>query len=398
MNKSLNKLMRIASQTERKIIGLMSGTSLDGLDIALCVCRGTGTNTQLQLVHFQTINYDNTFKSELKNICFKRDVDLQKVCLLHAWIGLKHADMILSALKHWNVSPSEVDLIASHGQTVFHAPRRLHGLKNYPNSTLQLGDGDHIAAKTGIITLCDFRQKHVAVGGQGAPLAVYGDYILFANSEENRVLLNIGGISNLTYLPASKDAHKVFSTDIGPGNTLMDHYVQQHYPGLYFDKDAMLAQTGDINQLLLAELLGHSFFKEPFPKTTGPELFNLTYLIHAQERSGTMHLKPEEVLATLAAFSAQAIILALKICLKHAAHLHIYLSGGGVHHPLLMQQIQCAFPLIQFRTTAELGISPDAKEAVLFAILANECMAKTPIDFGPQWGIPSICMGKVCLP
>lgn len=399
MNKSLSKLSQIASRKERKIIGLMSGTSMDGLDIALCSCKGSGTTTEVRLLHFETIGYHDNFRSDIKSIFAKRKVDLQQVCLLHELIGIKHAEMILSALEKWHIKPTEVDLIASHGQTIFHAPKRLHGLKGYPNATLQIGDGDHIAVKTGIITLCDFRQKHVASGGEGAPLAVYGDYILFSQPTENRILLNIGGISNLTYLPADGNAHHVFSTDIGPGNTLMDQYIQHHYPNLYFDKDGAIAKSGNTNESLLKELQNQPFFKMPFPKTTGPELFNLSYLKNAQEQSNTVYLKSEDVLATLCSFSAQAIIHALENNFKNLTNLHIYMSGGGIHHPLLIYQINNAFPSINFKTTDSLGINPDAKEAVLFTILANECVAADEqIDFGPQHGVPSISMGKICMP
>lgn len=377
----------------------MSGTSLDGLDIALCQFSGTGIHTQVQLLHFQTISYEPAFQSALKQICFKRETDLQAVCLLNATIGLKHAEMVLQALAQWNIPAAEIDLIASHGQTIFHAPQSWHHISGQPNATLQIGDGDHIAVKTGIITLCDFRQKHVAVGGEGAPLAVYGDYILFSKPKKNRVLLNIGGIANLTFLPSSHDSSQVFSSDIGPGNTLLDQYIQYHYPHLPFDHDAQISGSGQVNQQLLQELLSDPFFKLPFPKTTGPELFNLQYLTQAQNLSNTTQLQPEDILATLVAFTAQGIISALKICLKKSAQLEVYLSGGGVHHPLLMAQIKKEFPSLNFQTTEALGIPADAKEAVLFALLANECLAsEQPLNFGSKYQVPPISMGKICLP
>ncbi|RZM13922.1 MAG: anhydro-N-acetylmuramic acid kinase, partial [Pedobacter sp.] len=206
------------------------------------------------------------------------NADLEKVCLLNELIGVKHAELILQALKEWNITADEVDVIASHGQTIFHAPKSLHGKENYPNATLQIGDGDHIAVKSGIITLSDFRQKHLAAGGEGAPLAVYGDYLVFSKTDEDRIMLNIGGIANFTFLPGDKDASKVFSTDVGPGNTLMDQYIQHKYPGEYYDKDGAKAKAGKLNQDLLNGLLDNDFFAIDFPKTTGPELFNLAYL------------------------------------------------------------------------------------------------------------------------
>ena len=176
MNKNIQQLYRIANKAERLIIGLMSGTSLDGLDIALCRFKGSGTATQIEILFFESVPYDADFKKEIKSVFSKKNVDLEKVCLLNAWIAEKHAAMINDCLQRWNIKNEDVDLIASHGQTIYHAPKILHGIEKFPNATLQIGDGDHLAVKTGIITVSDFRQKHVAAGGEGAPLAVYGDY------------------------------------------------------------------------------------------------------------------------------------------------------------------------------------------------------------------------------
>ena len=205
MNKNLEKLFKISSKKERKILGLMSGTSADGLDVALCDIKGNGVDTKLKLLFFETITYKPPFKQEIKSILSRRDADLEKVTMLNEWIGIQYAAIINSCLKKWNLKKKNIDLIASHGQTIYHAPKSLHQHKKFTNSTLQIGDGDHIAVHTGIITISDFRQKHIAAGGEGAPLAVYGDYILCSKKGENRIMLNIGGISNLTFLPSDKD-------------------------------------------------------------------------------------------------------------------------------------------------------------------------------------------------
>ena len=371
---------------------------MDGLDVALCMCQGSGAATRIRIKNFMTVPYDDRFRQEIKSIFSKREVDLQQVCILNEVIGIRHAEMILQALEAWQVLPAEVDLIASHGQTVFHAPRILHGQEEYPNATLQIGDGDHIAVGTGIITLCDFRQKHVAAGGEGAPLAVYGDYLIFSEPGENRVMLNIGGIANFTYLPADGNAEKVFSTDVGPGNTIMDQYIQHHFPGMYYDMDASLSSAGTVNEDLLEALYSHDFFKSDFPKTTGPELFNLDYLLRAQQETNTRHIRHQDVLATLCKLSADGIVNAIHQCFNNNEQVHIFMSGGGMHNPLLTSYLKTALPEATFKTTAELEIDPDAKEAVLFAILANETMAGGPIDFGKRQGVPSVCMGKICLP
>lgn len=398
MNPAIKKLHSIASKPDRLIIGLMSGTSMDGLDIALCSCYGSGSTTQIKVLKFVTLPYNDGFRKEIKSVFARRDADLQQVCILNEVIGLQHAEMILETLRNWGISAADVDLIASHGQTILHAPRILHGMENYPNATLQIGDGDHIAVKTGIITLCDFRQKHVAAGGEGAPLAVYGDFLMFSEPGENRVMLNIGGIANFTYLPGNINAARVFSTDVGPGNTIMDQYVQVHYPGLYYDKDAKLASAGKVNSELLDALSSHEFFKSAFPKTTGPELFNLGYLKAAQASSGTSFLSHEDVLATLCKFTADEIINAVQKCFSKEDKVVVYMSGGGMHNPLLARYLIAGLPDARFETTSVLGIDPDAKEAVLFAVLANESIAGGAIDFGDREGVPSVCMGKICLP
>jgi anhydro-N-acetylmuramic acid kinase len=398
VNLNISKLYHIAQKSERKIIGLMSGTSLDGLDIALCICKGTGSATQVTVSNFITMPYDSAFREDVKSIFARKDADLEKVCLLNEVVALKHADLILSALESWNMRADEIDLIASHGQTIFHAPKILHGRADYPNGTLQIGDGDHLAVHTGIITIADFRQKHIAAGGEGAPLAVYGDYLVFSALGEDRIMLNIGGIANFTFLPGDKDAAKVFSTDVGPGNTIMDQFIQVNYPGLYFDTNAERARKGNLNANLLAELLRNDFFKGALPKTTGPELFNLAYLTTAQQKSNTLLLSKEDILATLCHFTAMAITDAVKATMTGSSAPKIYMSGGGMHNPLLVELLRAGLPTSEFSTTAELAINPDAKEAVLFALLANETVAGSPINFGGRKGVPSVCMGKICLP
>ena len=226
MNSNIESLYKIAQKPTRTIIGLMSGTSLDGLDVALCEISCSGEETEVKLIQFDTVDYSEDIKSEIRSVFAKQTIDFQKLVLLNEWIGSLHADMILECLNRWDIFPEKVDLIASHGQTVFHAPKILHQQEKFPNATLQIGDGDHIAVKTGIITLSDFRQKHVAAGGEGAPLAVYGDYFLFSKKEENRIMLNMGGISNFTYLPASNNPEEVFVTDTGTGNTLIDAFIR----------------------------------------------------------------------------------------------------------------------------------------------------------------------------
>ena len=401
MNTNIESLYSIAQKPTRTIIGLMSGTSLDGLDVALCEISGASKNTMVHLKEFKTIPYSEAIKAEIRKVFAKKTIDFQHLALLNEWIGNLHANMVLDCLKEWNIAPSEVDLIASHGQTVMHAPKILHQQVQFPNATLQIGDGDHIAVRTGIITVSDFRQKHVAAGGEGAPLAVYGDYFLFGSEKENRIMLNIGGIGNFTFLPKNQNPEHVFVTDTGTGNTLIDAFVKLHFPEMSYDKDAQIARKGNINPNLLEALKNNPFFKGPFPKTTGPELFNLDYIQSAMTESQTQHLAVEDVLATLTRFSAEtaaeAILFAINQTEATTDTITVYVSGGGIHNPLLMEYLKELLPC-SFKNTNDLGISADAKEAILFAVLANETVAGGTTHFGTKKGIPSVTMGKISFP
>ncbi|MEM9824540.1 MAG: anhydro-N-acetylmuramic acid kinase [Bacteroidota bacterium] len=399
MHPHIQQLYQIAQKRSRIIIGLMSGTSLDGLDVALCKITGSGVESKIQLLHFKTIDYSSKFRQHLQSVFAKRQVDLEKLTLLHAWIGQQHGRMVKQCLEEWKWSAQDVDLIASHGQTIFHAPKAQHQQADFTNATLQIGDADHLAFQSGLITISDFRQKHVASGGEGAPLALYGDCLIFGSTTENRILLNLGGIANFTYLPQSPASNALISTDAGPSNTLMDAYVRRHFPHLLFDQNAELALAGKVNPNLVEALMDHSFFQLSFPKTTGPELFNLHYLRLAQQKSGTLSLAHEDVLASLNRFSAKAIATAIKNVCGNKDDYIIYASGGGIHNPLLRQNIQALLPQVRIQSTLDLGIPPDAKEAVLFALLANECVAGQTSPIGhTQMGIPAVTMGKISFP
>ncbi|WP_373512009.1 anhydro-N-acetylmuramic acid kinase [Persicitalea sp.] len=393
----IQKLYNISQKTSRRIIGLMSGTSLDGLDVALCRVSESGLATEVVVEDFATVPYTEEFREKIREVFAKREVDFQHLCLLNAHIGTQHGRMVLGCLETWKIALGEIDLIASHGQTVYHAPKKQHGLADYPNATLQIGDGDHIAVTTGIITVSDFRQKHIAAGGEGAPLAVYGDYLLFSKKGENRILLNMGGIANFTYLPATQRADEVFTTDTGPGNTLLDAFTRKYFDKPY-DENGALAAAGTVEPKLLEALKNHAFFKVDFPKTTGPEVFNAGYVQAAQKQSNTESTSPKNLLATLTRFSAETISEAIINTIDKNAQYTLYASGGGAHNPVLMQHIREQLPNFRIKDMQALGVAGDAKEAVLFAILANETVAGGTTDFGTREGVPSVRMGKVSFP
>jgi anhydro-N-acetylmuramic acid kinase len=388
MNANIEALYRTAGKHERTILGLMSGTSLDGLDIAVCKITGSGTHTKLNVTHYTTVPYTEEFITAIRKIFSIRAVDLEAVTLLNAHIARVHASMVLSALDSWKLSATSIDVIASHGQTIYHAPKFLHPTSNYGNATLQIGDGDILSTATGIITISDFRQKHIAAGGEGAPLALFGDTILFSSETENRILLNMGGIANFTYLPAGKTTN-IISTDVGPANTLIDSYVKANYNGLSYDANGEIASTGNINEAFVNAVLAHPFFSASFPKTVGPELFNLDFIEAACKTAGMVSMAHQDMVASLSYITARVIADGINKVVGDAnRELVIYASGGGIHNAYIMEQLQTMCPNASFKNLETLGVHPDAKEAVLFAILANEALA----------GSPTLSMGKISFP
>ena len=212
-------------------------------------------------------------------------------------------------------------------------------------------------------------------------------------------MLNIGGIANFTFLPGDLDTTKIFCTDVGPGNTMMDALVQKNFPGKYFDEGSAIAKKGKVNHDLLKQLKNHAFFAADFPKTIGPELFNLSYLQNAMEKSATTSITSEDLMATLNHFSADSIADAIKSCMEKGESYSLFASGGGMHNPLLMENIKSQLPGVNFYSTDSLHIYPDAKEAVLFALLANECICGEKIKLGKGRNkIPSVTMGKISFP
>jgi len=395
MNTQIEKLYKIAASDKRWIIGLMSGTSLDGLDIALCLISGAGASTKVEVKHFITVNYSDDIKEKILSVFAKKVISFEKLTLINPWLAKIHSEMILNTLKEWDIKPYEIDVIASHGQTVFHWPFRLHKNSEFGNATFQIGDGDHIAVHTGIITLSDFRQKHIAAGGEGAPLALYGDCLLFNEIGVPTLLLNIGGIANFTFLPGTENFDGALVTDTGPGNTLLDAVIKEFYPHINYDVDGQIASTGSINYDVLGLWKNIPFFNESIPKTTGPELFEFSALINLSKEKLGVVLSPQDLLATLTLLSAETITDCIKREVPNWRETRKFASGGGFHNKLLMSHIHRLLPGSNFMNPANLGIPGDAKEAVLFAVLANETLSGGNTNYGEN---PSICMGKISLP
>lgn len=397
MKQHVLQLARIAAKKERWIIGLMSGTSLDGLDVALCRIGQHGLKTRIALEAFETIPYEASFKQSVRAVFAQKNIDFQELTLLNVEIAAHHAAIVSDCLRRWQRPADTIDLLASHGQTVFHAPRIFHGLENRPNATLQIGDGDHLARRTGIITISDFRQKHIAAGGEGAPLALYGDCFLFTQKGEDRILLNIGGIANFTWLPGNGNLSDALATDTGPGNTLLDAFARELFEVPY-DKDALLASAGVPDEWLLSVLKSDPFFQLPFPKTSGPEYFSSEWVKNALINYPKGSINPYNLMATLSRLTADSVVDAVRSMATSRRKKRLFLSGGGAHNPLLVRYIREALPQYEVAPMSAAGLDGDAKEAVLFAVLANETVAGDAGKAITINGVPLVSMGKISFP
>lgn len=381
MNKQLLRLSRISSKKERRILGLMSGTSLDGLDMALCACTAEG----IRVLEFKTAAYNPDLQEKLHRIRSKKIVNMEEVCRMHTELAAIHAGMAIRALAGWHTAPEEVDLLASHGQTIYHKPAADF------NSTFQIVDGDHLAQKTNIITISDFRQKHTAAGGEGAPLAALMDEKLFRHPSRTRVLLNLGGIANFTFLPPGQSELPVITSDTGPANTLINEAAQKYFR-LPFDDGGEIARRGMVHKKLLTALSEHPYFGRPFPKTTGQEEFQLSFA----EEMITRHnfgAAPEDLIATLTQLTIDTVAGALnKVTLN--GKFELYVSGGGVHNKMITEGLRTGLPQAEILPFEQLGMHPDAKEAVLMAFLADELIQGNSFLINGKRVTP----GKISLP
>ena len=398
MNRSLEKLNQIAHKEKKLIMGMMSGTSQDGVDLALCRVTGSGLQTDVQQLAFKTFAYSDTVKDDLAQVSYKKITSLEKITLLNTLLGEFYAQCTFDLLENTGFSADDIDLIASHGQTVHHAPEGSIGSMKI-NATMQIGDGDLLARKTDIITLSDFRQKDIAAGGEGAPLSGYAESLLFTHPKYNRLLINIGGISNGTFLPKKGSDSETISTDFGPGNTLIDAAVRRYYDGFQYeyDKDGAIASGGEVDQQLLKCLLEHPFLRIiEFPKSTGQEAFNLKWVEECVERIGS-EITAENLIATLTQFTVESIAQGITHIREERKFTvdQLFVSGGGVHNKTLLQKLDNRLDTISVTTSEEIGADPNAKEALLFAVLANETMSGQ--GFRGADGRP-FTMGKISLP
>lgn len=390
MKKWIRKLNSIAEQQERIILGLMSGTSMDGIDMALCRVHGASMSTKVDVMKHTSVPVDEEIQRAFYELAYKPDTTIGEVLRLHSRLSKIWCECIIDRLKKWNMTSSDIDLIGSHGQTLFHQPDS----DGIYNSTLQIVDGDILAQKLGLITVSDFRQKHIAAGYEGAPLAPLGELLLFSDSKEDRILLNLGGIANYTILKAGTNTPVVpFATDTGPANTLLDEAVKHLLPGRKYDENGRTASSGKVNRNLLNTLLDHPFFDRAFPKSTGQEDFHWKW-VHKFLLETEPELQVHDLLATLTELTVVTVSDAIKKNLtgKEAT---VYVSGGGWKNNYLIKRLKAHLSGFEIQSSSGLGLDPEFKEAALFAVLANELIA------GEGWinrEGERFVLGKISLP
>lgn len=353
----------------RRVIGLMSGTSADGVDAALVEVGRLESG--VRLIAFAGLPYPRELRKEILEVSEARSVNVERICRLHVILGEWFARSAFEVCRTAGVAMSGVDLIGSHGQTVHHLPDAYSGFGVTTRSSFQIADPSVIAERTGVTTVADFRARDMAAGGQGAPLVPVVDYLLFRSMSEGRVLLNIGGISNVTVLPAGCCADDVMAFDTGPGNMLMDALAGVITGGsLACDENGLYAASGNVSDSLLAELMRHPFLKEAPPKSTGREAFGATLIRDVLAWRG--RLSGEDLVATATAFTARSIADALtRFVLPVIPVARMAVSGGGARNPVLMEMLRGALPCVDICESDALGVPSEAKEAIAFAVLAN---------------------------
>jgi anhydro-N-acetylmuramic acid kinase len=365
-------------RAKKLVAGLMSGTSCDGVDVALAEVRGTGETLEWKLLAFETFPYGEAMLARLGDVVSKETVSLHKLSQIHALLGEVFADAVRALCERCARPLETLDLIASHGQTVWHAPLRETMLRYEVASTLQLGSPAVLAERTSVTVLSDFRSRDMAAGGGGAPLVPLADWLLFRSPDRGRLCLNIGGMANVTALPAGADSGGVRAFDTGPGNSLLDELARRSSGGAHrYDPEGRFAASGKVHRDLLRQMLAHPYLKQPPPKSTGREEFGETYVNWLLQRAGSLPFP--DLLATASAFTAESIALAVEnFLLPGARYSEVVVSGGGLRNLHLMRTLRERLHGLSFVESGSLGVPPEAKEALAFALLANESMAGRP--------------------
>lgn len=380
------------------VLGMMSGTSVDGVDVALARISGAPPRLRAKLLGHTRVGFPETLRKEILRVAEGGKVTAGELSQLDFRLGNCYADAALRACRRFRFSAARVALIGSHGQTVFHQGRPSPFQGRRIASTLQLGDASVIAARTGITTVGDFRPADVALGGQGAPLVPYADYLLYRHGKLGRVSLNLGGIANITVLPAAARPSQVIAFDTGPGNMVIDALVRRFSRGRrQYDKDARLAMSGLGNPAVLDELMRDPYLCLPPPKSTGREQYGRAYVEKLLAAGRRHRARPADLVRAATIFAALSVVDALHRFVLPKTKVHqLIVSGGGANNPLILAQLTAALPGIEVFSSARLAIPVDAKEAYAFALLAYESFHRRPGNLPSATGArrPAI-LGKI---
>lgn len=386
--------------THETIIGLMSGTSADGVDAALVEIESHVDGPRVSCLAHLTLPYPHALRDQILAACSPEVGTVDLICELNFRLGEEFGRAAIAVAERAGVPLSAVDLIGSHGQTIYHIPHPPHSVPNPPatGATLQIGEPSVIAERTGITTVADFRPRDMAAGGTGAPLAPQAHYLLFRNQPGTRIIQNIGGIANTTLISEGMRLEEVVAFDTGPGNMVLDAVVAELTEGEQrYDADGRWAARGTPNEKWLAELLNHPFILQPPPKATGREEFGTSYACELIEKARALGLSPEDLLATVTALTAEAILFNYRhFVFSRGSVDEVVMCGGGAGNATLISHLQRGLEAIRLITSDAYGIPADAMEAVVFAVLAHQtlrgCAGNLPQVTGAARGV---VLGKI---
>lgn len=383
-------------------VGLMSGTSLDGVDCAVVDIDGVDERTTVELRTFITCPMPEGTKERIMEAVSPGGGDSRLLCSLHAELGHLFSRAVAEACDAAGVRASELAFVASHGQTIWHEPdeSRSYGDEGrYHAGTLQLGDAAVIAWEHNVCVVHDFRAMDIAAGGQGAPLVPFSEYVLYRSAVLNRVLLNVGGIANVTVLPRGCAREGIFAFDTGPGNMAIDEVCRRTF-GVEYDCDGQIASHGRVDDGLLSRLLDNPFFLASPPKSTGREMFGAAFV--GKLLSSDAERRPDDLVATLTELTAVSIAEA---CKRHVVPRidggidELIVGGGGAHNSVLVSRIAALMPGTRVCTQDDLGYSSDAKEAIAFAVMGNQTLSNRPSNIPNATGASeAVVLGSVINP
>ncbi len=389
----IKQLQHVLHKSKRLAVGLISGTSMDGIDAALVGIEGAGVDTKIKLIDFLTYPYTNEERDQILELCRPSSGTVDKICEMNVHVGRKFALAALAVIDKAGINKADVDFISSHGQTIYHMPEKL--------ATLQIGELSVIAAETGCLTVGDFRPTDMAAGGQGAPLVPYVDYLLFRSEDKGRVLMNIGGISNVTIIKAGAKPDEVTAFDTGPGNMLIDWIVSMGTNGqLAFDEGGKIGARGTVNEIWVEKLLEQDrYIHQQPPKSTGRELYTkeLAQSLWAEGLSYNMTF--EDIVVTVTAYTARSLSLNFIKFIDPLTKIEeVLVGGGGVHNDTLMTMLRDQLKR-SVTTMDDWNFSSDAKEAIAFTILGNEFLHGNTNNLPSATGASrNVVMGKLALP